>query len=461
MNNFNDKPSLIIVDDEPNFSESLQLALDDNYIISKANSIADARILLNEKLPDVILLDIRLPDGNGIDFLRELKKIPLMPVVIIMTAFATIDNAVAAVKEGAVDYFTKPIDIEKLKRELKVCLENRFLHKKITALDKEIKRCTPPFVTSGVGKMAEIIDKVPMVAPLNIPILLIGETGTGKEKLARWIHALSGVNGEMIAINCSALPKDIFESELFGHAKGAFTGAVSHKEGLIEQAENGTLFLDEIGELPEAVQAKFLRVLEEGVYYKVGETKERKVNFRLISATNKSLSDPANNFRPDLLFRINGINFELPPLNERREDIPLLVSAFIDEANKAYNKKTKGVSARVMKHFIEYCWPGNIRELKWSIHRAVAIASEELIDMGEISAISDVFKDSKKQVANIDRSITLQEAIEKIEKDYIEKALLTANNNKTEAAKILGISVRVLHYKLKQYRLIQSKAGRL
>ncbi|MBI3354906.1 MAG: sigma-54-dependent Fis family transcriptional regulator [Nitrospirae bacterium] len=460
MYNLDDKPFLIIVDDEPNFSESLQLALDDTFIISKVNSIAGARSFLNEKLPDVILLDIRLPDGNGIDFLRELKKISSMPVVIIMTAFAAIDNAVAALKEGAVDYFTKPIDIEKLKRELKVCLENRFLQKKIAALDKEIKKCTPPFVTSGVGKMREIIDKVPMVAPLNIPILLIGETGTGKEKLAKWIHTLSGVKGEMISINCSALPKDIFESEFFGHTKGAFTSAVSHKEGLIEQAEDGTLFLDEIGELPEAVQAKFLRVLEEGLYYKVGETKERKVNFRLISATNKSLADPANNFRPDLFFRINGINFELPTLKERREDIPLLVSTFIEEANKAYNKNVKQVSAKVMKHFMEYSWPGNIRELKWSIHRAVAITPKELIDMDEIYSISEAFKDSKKQAANIDPSLSFQEAIEMVERSYIENALLTANNNKTEAAKILGISVRTLHYKIKQYRLLQSQTGK-
>lgn len=456
------KPTLIIVDDEPNFSESLQMALDDEFEVSSARSISAAKKLLEGELPEAILLDVRLPDGNGIDLLRELKNLPSMPVVMVITAFATIDSAVSALKEGAFDYFTKPIDIEKLKRELRVCLENRLLHKKINALDQEIRKITPPFITSGAKKMAEIIEKAPMVAPINIPILIKGETGTGKEKLARWIHDLAGAKGQMISINCSALPKDIFESELFGHTKGSFSGALAYKEGLIEQAEGGTLFLDEIGELPEGVQAKFLRVLEEGLYYKVGETKERKVNFRLISATNRNLTEPGSTFRPDLFFRINGIAFELPPLKERKEDIPLLVAAFIEEANVAYHKKVKGVAPRVMEHFLGYGWPGNIRELKWAVHRAVAVTSKEVLDMDEVSVISEAFREYKgagapQEAKAVDHSLTFQEAIERLEKSYIENALVAANNNKTEAAKILGLSVRVLHYKIKQYKLLQLK----
>ncbi|HEX8949286.1 MAG TPA: sigma-54 dependent transcriptional regulator, partial [Dissulfurispiraceae bacterium] len=320
------KPYLIIVDDEPNFSESLQMALEDAYAVAKAHSIADAREALRGKSPDAVLLDVMLPDGNGLDFLRELKEAGPATVVIVMTAHATVDNAVAALKEGAVDYFTKPLDIEKLKRELNVYLENKFLQEKVITLDREIKRIIPPFVTSGAGRMKEIVDKAPMIATLNIPALIKGETGTGKERLAGWLHTLSGAAGELVAINCSALPKDIFESELFGYVKGAFSGAVSNKEGLVERAEGGTLFLDEIGELPETVQAKLLRVLEDGVYYKVGDSRERRAKFRLISATGKDLADPANNFRSDLFYRINGITFELPPLRERKEDIPLLVT---------------------------------------------------------------------------------------------------------------------------------------
>ncbi|MBI3755312.1 MAG: sigma-54-dependent Fis family transcriptional regulator [Deltaproteobacteria bacterium] len=456
MNKIGSKPHLMIVDDEPNFSESLQMALDDGFLISRAGSIAGARKLLAQDIPDAILLDIRLPDGSGIELLRELKNSDHMPVVVIMTAFAAIDNAVSALKEGAVDYFTKPIEIEKLKRELHICLENRKLQKKITALDKEIKKISPPFITTGAGKMKHIMEKVPMIAPLNMPVLLKGETGTGKEKLAKWIHMLSGLKGEMVCINCSALPKDIFESELFGHAKGAFSGAVFFKEGLIEQAEGGTLFLDEIGDLPEVIQAKFLRVLEEGVYYKVGETKERRVNFRLISATNKPLTAPASNFRQDLFFRINGIEFELPPLKERKEDLPLLTAAFIEEANNAYHKNVKGISPQAMEHFIEYSWPGNIRELRWVIHSAAAVAPKEQLGMDDIAAISKKVSDSQKNDSSAPSgSLNIQQAIEQLEKNYIEKAIALSNNNKTEAAKALGISVRVLHYKIRQYGLSQ------
>ncbi|MDI6728756.1 MAG: sigma-54 dependent transcriptional regulator [Thermodesulfovibrionales bacterium] len=452
MSNHNYKPYLIIVDDEPHFSESLQMAIEDTFKVSTAPSLGSARELLKEKIPDAVLLDMKLPDGNGIDFLRELKVINPMPVVIIMTAYAAIDNAVTALKEGAVDYFTKPLDIEKLKRELNVYLENKFLQKRVIILDREIKKIIPPFVTSGAGKMKEIVDKVPLIASLNIPVLIKGETGTGKEKLAEWIHAISGTTREMVAINCSALPRDIFESEFFGHMKGAFSGAVAYKEGLIERAEDSTLFLDEIGEIPEAVQAKFLRVLEDGVYYKVGDSKERKIRFRLISATNKDLADPANNFRPDLFYRINGITFELPPLRERREDIPLLITTFIKEANNTYNKNVEGVSTKVKEYLMNYTWPGNIRELKWLIHRAVAITSKNLINIDDLSISSEVFKDIPA-VTDIDYSIPFQEAQERLEKKYIKNALSTANNNKTEAARILGISVRVLHYKIKKYRL--------
>ena len=454
-----DKPCLLIVDDEPNFSESLQYALDDSFVISKAGTLAAARRLLGEKMPDAMLLDIRLSDGSGIDFLKEIKDMPGRPVVIVMTAYAAVDNAVTALKEGAVDYFTKPIDIEKLKREIGVCLENRSLQKKVIALRKEIKKYNPPFATSGAGRMKEIVKKVPVIAPLNIPVLIKGETGTGKERLAKWIHDLSGLRGEMVSINCSALPKDIIESELFGHTKGAFSGALAYKEGLIEQAEGGTLFLDEIGELPEGVQAKFLRLLEEGVYYKIGETRERKVNFRLISATNKVLTDTASNFRPDLFFRINGFSFDLPPLKDRKEDIPLLIPVFLEEANRDYRKSVKSVSREAIEYFMRHDWPGNIRELKWAIHRAVAVASKDRLDIEDVTMTANDFKDSKpvgKAIPDYsDYSVPFHEAMEELEKKYMEHALALANNNKTEAARILGVSVRVLHYKLKQYNLRQ------
>lgn len=444
------KPSLMIVDDEPNFSESLAMALEDDFSITTAGTVGGARVLLKSYAPDAVLLDIRLPDGDALMLLDEFERDGAMPVVIIMTAFATVDSAVKALKRGVADYFTKPLDIERLKRELMVHLENRALHVKIDELDREIKKITPSFITSGAGKMKEIVERVPMVAPLAIPILIKGETGTGKERLAAWIHALSGAKGGLVAINCSALPREILESELFGYVKGAFSGAASVKEGLIERAEDGTLFLDEIGELPEDVQAKFLRVLEDGVYYKVGDPKERRVKFRLIAATNKDLSDPANRFRQDLFYRINGITFDLVPLRERRHDVPLLAAAFIKEANASSGKKVSGFTPKAMERLMTYAWPGNIRELKWCIHRAVAIAPKDVVDLEELS-VSEAFNGTREEGATA--RVALEGAMEDLERRYIEDALKKAGNNKTEAAKILDMSVRALHYKIKKYGL--------
>ncbi|MFI5293560.1 MAG: sigma-54-dependent transcriptional regulator [Thermodesulfovibrionales bacterium] len=452
MHNDNSKPHVTIIDDEPHFSESLRMALEDTFEISVVGTLKGARESLKERIPDAILLDMRLPDGDGIEFLQGIIDLNPMPVVIVMTAYATVENAVMALKDGAVDYFIKPLDIERLKRELNVHLENRLLHKKIVALDREIRKITPPFETSGTGIMKEIVDKVPLIAPLDIPILIKGETGTGKEKLAEWIHSLSGLDGQMVTINCAALPKDIIESELFGYTKGAFSGAGTYKEGLIERADGGTLFLDEIGELSEDVQAKFLRVLEGGVYYKLGDTRERRARFRLISATSKDLDVASNNFRQDLFYRINGIAFELPPLRERRDDIPLLISVFLKEANYAYKKDIHAFSAKAVEHLTKYAWPGNIRELKWCIKRAVAISSSDTLTVNDISVGADNIKSPSGDV-DIDYSISLENALSEIEKKYIKKALASSDNNKTEAARILGISARVLHYKIKKYSL--------
>jgi len=445
------RPSLLIVDDEINFRESLEMAIEDTFTVTVADSLATARECLKKGVPDAVLLDIRLPDGDGVELLEDLKSSRRMPVVFVMTAYATVESAVKTLREGATDYIVKPFDLAKLKRELTVYLENRSLHKRIDSLDRELHKLAPPFVTTGAGTMKEIIERTPQIAPLDIPVLIKGDTGTGKERLAAWIHTLSGRKGEMVAINCAALPRDILESELFGYVKGAFSGAAAAKEGLVERADNGTLFLDEIGELPEMVQAKFLRVLEDGIYYKLGETRERRVNFRLVSATNRDLTDPAGTFRRDLYYRLNGVTFELPPLRERRDDIPLLVSAFIRDANYAYKKAVRGVSPQAGKRLVAYDWPGNIRELKWCINRGVAMAAGDTLDIGDIQFETPTEKSPLQN--DIDFSVPFTEAMDNLEKRYIAHALTLASDNKTEAAKILGISVRTLHYKLKQHRL--------
>ncbi len=447
------KPSVLIIDDERNFTESLTLAIEDAYTVSGAGSLGQAREILKGRMPDAILLDVHLPDGEGIELLQELKTSGAMPTVIVMTAFATVESAIRALKEGAVDYFTKPLDIEKLKRELQVYLENRTLQKKVAALDREIRKIVPPFVTSGKGAMQQIVERAPMVAPLAIPILLLGETGTGKEKLAQWIHQLSGLSGELVAISCATVPREIFESELFGYVKGAFSGAAATKEGLIERADGGTLFLDEIGELSDEIQAKLLRVLESGVYFKLGDPRERTARFRLITATNRDLGDPANRFRQDLFYRINGIAFELPPLQDRREDIPLLAAAFLQEACYAYNKSIKDISEQAMATLTRYGWPGNIRELKWCIHRAVATTRGEVLDVADLALDAAPRKTTAMEKSTDDATARLGTAVEEVEKRCIRNALAAAGDNKTEAAKALGISVRQLHYKLKQYGL--------
>jgi len=446
------RPTILIVDDEKNFSESLQLAIEDAFAVVSASSLGMARAVLTEGMPDAILLDVYLPDGEGIELLRELKNDRRMPVVMVMTAFATVESAIKALKEGAVDYVTKPLDIDKLKRELGVYLENRTLQRKISSLDREMKRIVPPFVTSGKGPMRTIVEQAPAVAHLPIPVLIQGETGTGKEKLAQWIHDLSGLPGELVTVSCAAVPKDIFESELFGYVRGAFSGAAGTKEGLIERAQEGTLFLDEIGELGDETQAKLLRVLESGRYFKLGDAHVRKARFRLITATHKNLSDPANRFREDLYYRISGIVLELPRLRDRKQDIPLLARAFLDEAGYAYSKSVRDLSGRASEMLLNYDWPGNIRELKWCIHRAVATATKDILE-GEDLVLGPGSSKNTPIDENHVLPVSLNDAVEEVEKRCIKNAMTSAGNNKTEAAKILGISVRQLHYKLKQYSL--------
>lgn len=446
------KPVVLIVDDEKNFTESLQLAIEDAFTVVSAPSLSMARAALKDSMPEAVLLDVYLHDGEGIELLRELKKNGRMPIVIVMTAFATVENAIRALKEGAVDYVTKPLDIDKLKRELGVYLENRSLQNKISSLDRKIKKIVPPFVTSGKGPMKAIVERVPAVAPLPIPVLIQGETGTGKEKLAQWIHDLSGLHGELVTISCAAVPRDIFESELFGYVKGAFSGAAGTKEGLIERAEEGTLFLDEIGELADETQAKLLRVLESGQYFKLGDARERNARFRLLTATHKNLSDPANRFRQDLYYRIAGITLELPRLRDRKQDIPLLARAFLNEAGYAYNKNVKDLSARASEMLLDYDWPGNIRELKWCIHRAVATATKDVLDTEDL-VLGPGPAGNAPEKENGAPTGALKDAVAEVEKKCIKNAMTASGNNKTEAARILGISVRQLHYKLNQYSL--------
>ena len=455
----NTDPRALIIDDEENFAESLAMVLDDMFDISIANSLESARERLAEQDYVIILLDVRLPEGNGVDYIREFKTLQSNIIIVMLTAHATVENAVAALKLGAADYFTKPIDIPKFKRELLMLLENRQLHQQVRSLQRQIEsQASAIFNASPTGAMKQIMERVPMIAPLSIPVLIRGETGTGKERLAQWIHTMSEQDGKLVSINCAALPKDLVESELFGHTKGAFSGAISSKEGLVEKAANGTLFLDEIAELSDGVQAKLLRLLESGVYFRVGETTERRVGFRLIAATHKDLSDTASGFRADLFFRINGITFELPPLRERIQDLPLLVRFFIEEANQAYRKHITDIEADALQSLHGYGWPGNIRELKWVIHRAVAVTSGTHLTSSDFSTSPEILRAQSTSTPASSptaegTSISFRNEIAAIERQRIAAAMKEAGGNKTEAALALGISVRTLHYKLRKYAI--------
>ncbi|MBI3343469.1 MAG: sigma-54-dependent Fis family transcriptional regulator [Gammaproteobacteria bacterium] len=449
----------LIVDDEDNFAESLAIALDDMFDVTIANSLVAARQILAEQTVAVLLLDVRLPEGNGVDYVHEFKVLQPNTIIVMLTAHATVENAIAALKQGAADYFTKPVNIPKLKQELNVLLENRQLHQQVRSLQRQIgSQAAAVFNASPLGAMKYIMEHVPLIAPLNIPVLITGETGTGKERLAQWIHTMSEQNGELVAINCAALPQDLVESELFGHVKGSFSGAVANKEGLIEKAAGGTLFLDEIAELSDNVQAKLLRLLESGAYFRVGDARERRISFRLIGATHKDLSNPANGFRADLFFRINGISFELPPLRERIQDLPLLVRLFIDEANRAYLKQITEIEAEALSALQRYNWPGNIRELKWVIHRAVAVAAGPLLTVKGLGTSPEIFRSraampTGSAPSSDKAALSFRNEIATLEIQRIKAAMEATGGNKTEAAGALGISVRTLHYKLKKYGL--------
>jgi len=450
---------ILIIDDEPNFAESLAMVLEDEYVVSLAESLTAARRILAEQSIAVILLDVRLPEGNSVDHLKKLHALQPAAPIVMLTAHGTVENAVAALKQGAVDYYTKPVDIPKLKRELRILVDNNRLSRQVKVLRRQVEsQAAAVFNASPVGAMKHIMERVPLIAPLSIPVLITGETGTGKERLAQWIHSLSGVSGELVAINCATLPKDLVESELFGHTKGAFSGAVTHKEGLIERAAGGTLFLDEIGELVDNVQAKLLRLLESGAFFRVGDNRESRVSFRLIAATHKNLSDANSGFRPDLYFRINGIRFELPPLRERLQDLPVLARFFIDEANRAYLKQVTDIEPRAMTTLQHYHWPGNIRELKWVIHRAVVVAGREHLALDDFSTSPEIFDRRAIHPVNATPQgkqdiMDVRSNVAALERERITAALAMANGNKTEAAHTLGISVRTLHYKLKKYSL--------
>lgn len=441
--------TLLIVDDDEAIRRSLAISFRKKFQILEAATGNEALEAVRETPIDIVLLDQRLPDADGTEVLREIKKLSPQVPVIMLTAYGTVKSSVKAMKLGAFDYIEKPYDIEEVKLTVANALKLRTLEEEVNQLRLELKE---KYALSGIiGKskaMQDVFRLIKDIAPLDITVLITGETGTGKELVARAIHYNSArANGPFVAVNCAAIPENLLESELFGYEKGAFTGAVKRKKGKIELAEGGTLFLDEIGDMPSELQAKLLRFLEDRTFERLGGEQTIKANVRIVAATNHDLTldIKEKRFREDLYFRLNTITIYLPPLRKRWEDVPLLVEHFIQAYNESFKKNIKGISPEALSLLIQQEWPGNVRELKHVIARAVALCR------GEMITPKDLALETKEALG--EEIYDLNRILERHEKAAIRKALMQTGYNKTKAAQLLGISLRSLQYKIKKYGL--------
>jgi two-component system response regulator AtoC len=445
--------SVLIVDDEVGTRESLRMILKNDYEVFLAKNAEEAFLQIKEHPSDVILLDIILPDLDGLKVLEKIKQKEPDVIVIMITATRTVKTAVEAMKLGAYDYITKPFDTDELCLIISRALSAQALEKEVKYLREEIDKSFGFENIIGTSKAMEDIFKiVRQIADSKSTILVMGESGTGKELIARAIHYHSNRrNYPFVTINCAAIPETLIESELFGHEKGAFTNAIERKLGRFEVAHQGTLFLDEIGELSATTQAKILRFLEEREFTRVGGSKTNKVDVRLITATNKDLTEllKKGSFREDLYYRINVVPIMIPPLRERKEDIPLLLEHFIKKFNNENKKNVKGVSKEAFELMTNYEWPGNVRELENLIERVIALTSNEYIQTNELPfSLINLSKINGLKEYILNGKVSFLKAEEEFERGIILDALRRTNYVQSHAAEMLGISRRILKYKM-------------
>lgn len=445
--------SVLIVDDEVGARESLKMILKSDYEVFLARDAEEGFLQIKVHSPDVILLDIILPDLDGLKVLERIKQSDPDVIVIMITATKTVKTAVEAMKLGAYDYVTKPFDIDELRLIISRSLSTKALEHEVKYRREEMDRSFDFGNIIGKSKpMKEIFKVVKQIADSKSTALIMGESGTGKELISRAIHYNSNRKSyPFVTINCAAIPETLIESELFGHEKGAFTNAIERKLGRFEVAHQGTLFLDEIGELSLATQAKILRFLEEREFNRVGGSKTIKVDVRLITATNKDLDQLIKKgvFREDLYYRINVVPITIPPLRERKEDIPLLIEHFINRFSVENNKSVKGITKEGIDLMMQYEWPGNIRELENLIERVIALTSNEYIQINELPlSFKNVPKINELKDSILNRKVSFLEAEEEFEKEIILDALRKTNYIQSRAAEILGISRRILKYKM-------------
>ncbi|TLM68915.1 MAG: sigma-54-dependent Fis family transcriptional regulator [Deltaproteobacteria bacterium] len=449
------KHRILIVDDEESLREFLSIMLHrEGYQVDTAVDGLQAAAHLRDHTYDLVISDIKMPRMGGLELLRHIKERAPETVVLMVTAFSTTEEAVEAMKQGAYDYITKPFQNEEIRLIVKNALERRELRQENLALKEELgKRYSFEGLIGKSKAMQDVITLIRKVAASPVKVLITGESGTGKELVARAIHFQSDRRDQpFVPINCGAIPENLLESELFGHEKGSFTGAISQKQGLFETASGGTIFLDEIGELPPMMQVKLLRVLQENEFRRVGGTRAIQVDVRVVAATNRQLEEAVSNgsFREDLYYRFNVIRIDLPPLRSRREDIPMLIDWFWERFT---GRKEVQVAEDAMRRLIDYHWPGNIRELENVIERATVLGHEGRITLdclppnlltgvaGGVSPLTDI----------PETGMDLDAYLGEIEKEILLKALARTNGVRKAAAELLGITFRSIRYRLAKF----------
>lgn len=456
------KPRILVVDDEESIREFLEIMLKkEGFEITLAEDGAMAKDVLAKKTFDMIISDLQMPNMNGIELLKHVKETSPDTVFMMITAFGTTETAVEAMKMGAYDYITKPFKIDEVRLNINNALRSKNLEVENRSLKKElVKEYSFQNIIGNSQAMHLIYDLIKRVSQAPTNILVTGESGTGKEVVAKAIH----YNGPLkdrpfVTINCGAIPENLMESEMFGHKKGSFTGAVSDKVGLFEVADGGTLFLDEVGELPITIQVKLLRAIQERMIRRVGATDDHKIDVRIIAATNRNLEEMVQKgtFRQDLYYRLNVINIKTPPLRDRKDDIPILAQFFLKKYNEKLNKNISSISVEAMEILKKYDYPGNVRELENMLERTVALEGgatvlpESLPPL--VSTPSGRKMASSHEIEVTDDGVDLDKVMGQIEKELLIKAIHTAGGVKKKAAKLLSITFRSMRYRVEKYNL--------
>ncbi|MBJ21200.1 MAG: sigma-54-dependent Fis family transcriptional regulator [bacterium] len=456
------KARILVVDDEQSMREFLEIFLRrEGYDVRTASDVETAIVHLESDEIDLTITDMQMPEKTGLDLILEARDVSPETIMIVVTAFGTADSAISAMKEGAYDYLTKPFKVDELRIVIEKALEKKVLSNENRRLRQELRSQSRNRNIIGHSRaMQEIFDLVAQVAETKTNVLVAGESGTGKELVARAIHDQGSRQGQpFVAINCGAIPENLLESELFGHVKGAFTGAIQTKEGLFEAASGGTLFLDEIGELSQPIQVKLLRALQEKSVRRVGDTVDRKIDVRIISATNRRLEDEvaAGRFREDVYYRLNVIQVTLPPLRDRVEDIPLLAQHFLRRFADELGKEVEGIDAAALELLSHYAFPGNVRELENLIERAVALTRDHVIGLEMLPPTVTAIREAACAPRIGAEGVDLEELVADYERSLLVEALAESGGVKKRAARLLNVTFRSFRYRLEKLGVEDSK----